>query len=292
MRGNKIVQHKRQATRVAVIGLGLIGGSIAAALRAADGWYVTGMDCNPDSGHHALDNEIIDELADDLATVCKNADLIVLATPVSVILSDLKELATLAPDGATIIDVGSTKRAINQAMNDLPDRLRAVGGHPMAGKRTAGVAGATRHLFERRKFVLVPNRRTDAEALEIAWRLVKDLGAIGIEMDAETHDKTVAMISHVPHYLSVALLQATQQMGDPEPWQLAAGGFRSATSMATENLAMWRDIGASNGDSIARSLRLLSTELESMANMLETSDRDAIAELLSDAAKLYNDQLT
>ncbi len=286
------MQNTRQATRVSIIGLGLIGGSIAAALRERGGWHVTGFDCVSDNRKHALDSEIIDEWADDLETACRNAELIILATPVSVILADLKTLAHQAPDGATIMDVGSTKREVNEAMNALPDRLRAIGGHPMAGKRTAGVAGATSELFNGRKFVLVPNQRTDARALDIARRVVKDISAIGVEMDAEMHDQTVAMISHVPHYLSVALLRATQKIDGDETWHLAAGGFRSTTSMATDNQAMWRDIGVSNGDCIAQALKHLSNELQTMAEVLASKDSEAIAQLLRDAAQLYGERLT
>ena len=264
---------------------------MAAALRAARGWYVSGYDADPATAAEARQNGVVDYLADSLDDACDGADFIVLATPVSVILDDLDRLASVARDGATIIDVGSTKQSVHDAMNALPERLRAIGGHPMAGRRTAGVAGANAALFVGRKFVLVANDRTDDHALALARRAISDIGAVEVQLEAARHDRLVALISHVPHYLAVGLLGATRGDGDEMAWQLAAGGFRAATSMASDNVAMWRDIGASNGAPIGAGLRALADELVSLAELLEGGDRDAIGAVLEDAAKLFATRL-
>ncbi len=277
--------------RVTICGLGLIGGSMAAALRAAGGWYVSGYDADRRTAARALQRGFVDHLADSLDEACDGADFIVLATPVSVILADLDRLASLARDGATIIDVGSTKQSVHDKMNALPERLRAIGGHPMAGRRTAGVAGANASLFHGRKFVLVANDRTDDHALALARRAVNDIGAVEVRLEAARHDRLVALISHVPHYLAVGLLGATRGDGDDMAWQLAAGGFRAATSMASDNVAMWRDIGTSNGAHIGAGLRALADELVRLAELLEDGDRDAIGAVLADAADLYAQRL-
>ena len=131
-----------------VVGVGLMGGSLAAGLRRKGNWHLIGLDADRDQASAALERGFVDELADDLAKPARGADLIVLATPVGTILKYIAELAEIAPENAVIIDLGSSKQAICAAMDALPEGMQAIGGHPMAGKQTAGVAGADPDLFE------------------------------------------------------------------------------------------------------------------------------------------------
>ncbi len=285
------MESKSQPTHVVVVGLGLIGGSLAGSLRAAGTWRVIGFDANDAAARTALDEGLVDDTAGSFEDAVSSADaaLIVLATPVSTVLSNLEQLQTLAPAGATVMDVGSTKRAVNEAMNRLPPQVRAIGGHPMTGRLTSGAGGASADLFRERTFVLVSNDRTDNAADEIASRVVRDVGAVEVRMDAVTHDRVVAMISHVPHFMSFALLKATGRLENNWAWQLAAGGYRNATANAVDNPPMWQDIAGTNGDMIAEALRSLAGELDALADVMESPDD--IDAVLDEARKLYEDKL-
>lgn len=272
-----------------VVGVGLMGGSLAAGLRRKGNWHLIGLDADRDQASAALERGFVDELADDLAKPARGADLIVLATPVGTILKYIAELAEIAPENAVIIDLGSSKQAICAAMDALPEGMQAIGGHPMAGKQTAGVAGADPDLYLRRKFVLVETRRTGDRARELAIALVDAIGAVPVWADAERHDQTVAMVSHIPHFLSLPLLLATDRMTDDLGSTLAAGGFRGVAAAADDNLTMWKDIAVSNRAAIAEGMRVFAKETEHFADLLERGDRSEIESVLEEAARLYRE---
>lgn len=278
-------------TNITIVGMGLIGASLGAALRASEGWYVTGFDSDAETCEIGLDLGCADRCCADVESAVIDADVIVLATPVRTIVHYLQRLAELAPDGSTIIDLGSTKRSICAAMNQLPSRVNAIGGHPMAGKSTSGVAGSSSDLFRERKFVVVENERTDDVARTRAARIVQNIGAQAVYLDAESHDKLVAMISHVPHFLSVPLLLATEDMQDERLWALAAGGFKGATAHAADNPKMWDDIGTSNGDLISEALRTISQKIEELADTMEAGSEEELTQLLSRAFEIFNNKL-
>jgi len=272
-----------------VVGVGLMGGSLAAALRRAGGWHLVGLDADADRAHTALEQGFVDEIAGNLAEGARDADLIVLATPVRTILSYLDELGRIAPANAVVIDLGSSKLDICAAMDALPEGMQAIGGHPMAGKQTAGVAGADPDLYAGRKFVLVETRRTTDRARQLALALVEAIGAVPVWTEAERHDRAVAMVSHIPHFLSLPLLRATDRMDDDLGTRLAAGGFRGVAAAADDNLPMWKDIAVSNRAAISAGLREFSKEIEHFADLLDRGDRPAIENVLEEAARLYRE---
>ena len=274
---------------VAVVGLGLIGGSAAAGLHAA-GWHVAGFDGDPEVMQRALQRGWIDVAAGDLAECVGAARLVLLALPVAAIVRSLPLVAEHAPDGAVVLDMGSTKVAVCAALDALPGRLAAMGGHPMTGRVTSDVPGVTADLFRDRVFALTDTARTTPAARQLVLTAVTDLGATPLPIDAHVHDDVVASISHVPHFLAVALLRAVEARQQPLAWDLAAGGFKQLALRAADNPRMWSDIAHSNGPAIAVALRQLAAQLQELAQLMDGDDAAALDAALEHGRSLYVDR--
>ncbi|MGC8781115.1 MAG: prephenate dehydrogenase, partial [Anaerolineae bacterium] len=238
------------AFAIAIIGLGLMGGSLALALRddAASGaappfraGRITGISRNVETLAAAQAAGAIDRGTTDLAAGVADADLIVLATPVRTILRLLPQIGRHARPGALVMDLGSSKAAICAAMADLPAGLQPVGAHPMCGKEVAGFAAAEAGLYRGRPFVLCPLERTAATALETARGLALTVGGRPLVLSPQAHDRAVAAISHLPYVAAAALVAAVDAAGDPLAWSLAASGFRDTTRVAASDVDMMLD---------------------------------------------------
>ena len=236
--------------RVAVLGVGLIGGSIGLAARARAGAHVCGYDPDADVRAKALALGAIDEAAADVAAAVAGADVVFVAAPVS----SLVETVGLALAGAgrdcVVSDVGSTKRVVADAGADE----RFIGGHPLAGAETAGVEHAREDLFDGATWYLTPARGSTAGVLyERLYRLLLGFGAQPTAIDAETHDRLMACVSHLPHVLANLLVaQAAGTLVQEGSGRLPAVGpsFRDATRVAGANSAIWTDIYLSNSDAL------------------------------------------
>ncbi len=257
-------------TRVAVFGLGLIGGSLALALRSRrPGVDVCGID-HPgviaSDAARAAAQTLLDAGDERSVTAAVNeADIVIFATPVRAICAALPRVLERA---RVVTDCGSTKRAIAAAAGASPRRGRFVPGHPMAGRPGSGLAQATADLFQGRRWILC-GENSDADAVEQVEGLIREVGAEPVRLTAEEHDRAVALTSHVPQVVASALKVLAARRNA----ELAAGpGFASATRVAGGSDAMWSDIFATNRDEVARALRELSGELEQAAVDLE---RDA-----------------
>ncbi len=239
--------------RWGIIGLGLIGGSIARRL-AQQGLPVLGADGDPAARAEAMASGVFEALLDPPALVAA-ADGVILATPVG----SIEELLTTLPwrRGQFVLDTGSTKRRIVAAMGRLPEGVGAVGGHPMAGKERSGFGAADPELFLDKPFILVPTPRTTPEAAARAEGLVTALGARPIWMDAEVHDRRVAWVSHLPYVAAMALMAAAEAAGDPALWEIAASGFRDATRVAASDPRMMGEVVRSNADEVGAALEAL-----------------------------------
>lgn len=279
-----------EPTRVSIIGLGLMGGSLAAALQDRKTYFVVGYDLDPLAARAAKERGYVDEVANTPEEAVADVDVVVLAAPVRVIIRQLKELALAMAPGTTVIDLGSTKGAIVEAMARLPDRLGAMGGHPMCGKRTSGVDGASAHLYQGRTFVVVPTARTDERARQRMANLVEAIGARPVEMAADEHDRVVARISHLPHFASVPALETAREV-EPLSWKLAAGGFKNFTMAAEDNLPMWKDIALTNGPEIGAALRAFASHVQELAESFERGDAEEVDRLLTAAAVQYRSRL-
>lgn len=242
--------------RVAVVGLGLVGGSVALGLkRAQPDLRVVGVDvAEVVAGSEA--RRVADELfaIDALERALTGVDLAVLAAPVRVIARTVVAALERAP---LVTDCGSTKRVIAEAAAGSPRRGRFVPGHPMAGGPEGGAGRARADLFRDRRWLLCPEA-SDADAVAEVEALVRRLGALPVRISAEGHDRAVALTSHAPQLMAAALRARARERG-AEP---AAGpAFEAATRAASENLEMWRDIFLTNADAIAEALELLTVDL-------------------------------
>lgn len=263
-----------RAEHLTIVGLGLMGGSLALALRGhAD--KISGVDLSESARRYALDQGIVDAAADDLYEGVHHADVVVLAAPVRVIIEMLQmRLGAYLRSNTLVIDIGSAKQDIVDAMAKLPIGVNAIGGHPMTGKEDNGIQGADPLLYQNRPFVLCPSRRTTPAARLRALALVETLGALPIEMEAERHDQIVAGISHLPYLLSAALVAtvANQAEHDAAYWELAAGGFRDTSRLAASDVTMMGDILSTNTQAVATLLAQFRMQLAMLETMLISGD--------------------
>ena len=260
--------------RVAVLGLGLIGGSIGLAARGRAGLQVRGYD--PDAGvrERALALGAVDAVAEDPAGAVDGAQVVFVAAPVSALAGAVAQaLAAAAPD-CVVTDVGSTKRALAEVGADE----RFIGGHPLAGAETAGVEHARADLFDGATWYLTPAQGTAGVLYERLHRLLAAFGARPAAIDAETHDRLMACVSHLPHVLANLLVaQATGLLGGERERMPAVGpSFRDATRVAGANSAIWTDIYMSNRDALRDAVDELQQRLARVRGWLEDGDAAAV----------------
>jgi prephenate dehydrogenase len=280
---------------VAVVGVGLIGGSFAAALRRLDpAPAVYGIDVDLASLDYALGHGIVDEaaLADsDAANTWLGADgvdLVVIATPARHAAEWLHRLGASGFRGI-VTDVASTKSGVLQAVRrELPDASRFVGGHPMAGSELSGVTAARADLFDGAYWLLTPSADTDPDAFSAVHALVSAIGARIISVDATAHDEAVAIVSHVPHVTAAALVDlAAAHSGERgELMRLAAGGFKDTTRIAAGSADLWTGICLDNADALAEGILELRDRLGGFESLVRERDADAIRSWLEGAAEV------
>ena len=263
--------------RVTIIGLGLIGGSWALALKAR-GIAARRVGCDkPEVLERALAAGMIDEGFADPREAIRGADLIILATPVGAILDLLPQIKQAADPRALVTDVGSTKRLIClRAREMFGEEPLFLGGHPLAGKERSGVENASATLFDNARYVmtpLLPNHLEDAR-IKGFCALVESVGARPFVTEASTHDRAVAFFSHLPQLVSsgLASMIADQSAEEFLPLDLAASGFRDVTRLAESPYGVWRDICLTNIENIQSALDALIDKLEDMK--LHLSDRE------------------
>jgi len=262
--------------RVAILGLGLIGGSLALALRGKCA-SLLGADPNPEARSLAEASGALEKVAADPAEILPSADAVILAAPVRSILALLEDLPHLMPRAAVVMDVGSTKSAIVERMAGLPPRFEPIGGHPMAGKEHGGFANAEVGLFRGAPFVLTPLARTGERARSFALAVVEAVGARPLWLDAETHDHYAAAISHLPYLTSLALALATP----PEATAMAGPGFRSATRLAATPPQMMLDILMTNRRAVLEALSRFRRALDALESALAAEDEEKLRALLT-----------
>ncbi len=271
--------------RVAIIGLGLIGGSMGLALhKARAAQEVVGYDLGRGVSDRARKIGAIDQAHSALADVVRGADLVILATPVGAMWALLQDIAPALSPGAVVTDVASTKsQVINWAEEFLPANISFVGGHPMAGKEVSGVEAADAGLFSNRIYCLTPTTRTHPEAISKVLALIEILGARVRFLEAAEHDGQVAAVSHLPFIASVSLVNTV--VADPawgDAALLAATGFRDASRLAAGSPEMYRDICLTNSAAIVRKLDDYIANLHALRELIAAHD-EAIDELFTRA---------
>ncbi len=261
-------------SRITIIGLGLMGGSLALDL-VEQGMQVSGVDSDPNTASLAREAGITTV---ELSTALTNSDVIVLATPVRETLRLLEALRSDPPELELVIDLGSTKRQIVEAMDALPERLAAIGGHPLCGKELSGFQQAQVGLFQRSRFVLTPGSHTTEAALAMAEQLIDRLGATPLHMDASRHDQLLGTASHLPYLLAMALTGAAESLGkeDAAIWDVVSSGFMSGSRLAASDLTMMIDILTTNRDMVLVALRDAQAELEQLSGFLSSGEDEAL----------------
>lgn len=264
---------RRSIRRANVIGVGLIGGSIALGLRDA-GWHVTGDDHDETTLQLARELDVVDATGLD-----PEAEITFVATPVGAVVRSVER--ALAETQGIVTDVGSVKADIAAAVNDE----RFVAGHPMAGSEQDGVAGARPGLFRNATWVVTPTETTSSEAYTGVREVIRILGSELVSMEPEAHDQAVARISHVPHLTAATMMVMAAGAGfaDEAVLRLAAGGFRDMTRIAAGSPKIWLDICVQNRGAILESLDDLIEALEGARDIVDRSDRVQLSELLGGA---------
>lgn len=260
-----------------ILGLGLMGGSLAMALRGKVA-RITGSDIQPQIEQTALKDGVIDAIA-----APQQADMVIVAVPPDVMLNILPTL-TLKP-GAVVLDLGSTKSAICSIMDTLPENIGAVGGHPMCGLAENGYKNAVATLYAGARFILCETNRTHDLARSLAEQVVASVGALPLWMERQEHDKVAGAISHLPHIMSFALMRLAMQLAkyDATVYDLAAGGFDGATRLARTDESMITGMFRTNADQLRELVVMLQQHLDDLTALLDRPDdlRHELSEIVA-----------
>jgi len=271
--------------KLAVIGVGLIGGSFALALKQAKvASHVVGVGRNPANLKLALERGAIDSVAADPAAAARGADLVFLATPVSYYPRILSSMSLHAK--AIVTDAGSTKRdVVAAARSALKEKIaQFVPGHPIAGAEKSGVTAATPELFRNKRVVLTPLPENPAAAVSKVEQAWESCGARITKMNPDEHDGVLAAVSHLPHVLAFALVHdIAARENAAQLFSYAAGGFRDFTRIASSHPEMWRDICIANRDRLLVEIGRYTKEVEAVREILESGDPAALEELFTEA---------
>jgi prephenate dehydrogenase len=267
---------------VAVVGLGLMGGSLAGALRGQCR-TVVGVARRTETIETALALGLIDRGTTDLASGVRAADVVILATPVRVILRLLEEIGPLLSEGCLLIDLGSTKAQIIAQMEQLPAHVQPLGGHPMCGKEVSGIEAADPALYQGRTFILTPLPRTSAASLALGHALAKAIGAQPLVLDGDRQDFLVATMSHLPYLLACTLVSTADMLTSPDPaaWHIVAGGFRDTSRVAGSDVTMMLDILMTNRVEVLKALETCGNQIHKLARLLETGDEEELQAVLT-----------
>ncbi len=262
---------------LAVVGVGLMGGSFAGALRGTCG-RVIGVDRDPKTLELARDRGLIDEGWVDLAQGVRDADVVVLATPVRVILQLLDVIGSLLLPGTLLMDLGSTKAHILQKMVDLPSHVDVLGAHPMCGKEISGITAAEPDLYRGRTFILSPLPRTLQSGIATAKALTHAVGAKPLIIEGGRQDFLVGTISHLPYLLACSLVKTADTMTSPDPlvWDIVAGGYRDTSRVAGSDVTMMLDILMTNRDNVTEAAATFIEHLQRLVRLIESGDEEAL----------------
>ena len=275
---------------LAIIGVGLIGGSLGLCLKdkMGDDIYITGQCRTQESMDKAMEMGAVDFASSDIEEVVKDADVIFLSTPVLQMVPMVEKMLPYLKSGAIITDAGSTKQFIWKNLQKiLPPDIYYVAGHPMTGREMSGVTAARKDLFENKCYVIVENTGAPKEATDKICELVRLTGADLETLDIAQHDRCASVISHIPHVAAAGLVTLLNRShGDMEAClKLAGGGFKDTTRIASSNADMWADICMTNQEAITNHLKLLQGILAEVIVAIESGDRQAVHDYFAESKK-------
>ena len=268
--------------QVTIVGLGLMGGSLAGALKGQCR-AVVGVARRAETVEIASGLGLLDWGTTDIAEGVGQANVVVLATPVRVIMRQLAQIGPLLPAGCLLIDLGSTKARIMDEMARLPDHVQPLGGHPMCGKESSGIEVADPALYRGCTFILSPLPRTSAAALSLGRELAEATGAQPLILDGERQDFLVGTVSHLPYLLACALVATADATTSPDPavWEIVAGGYRDTSRVAGSDVTMMLDILLTNREEVLKAVDAFRAQLAKLARSLMRGDEGELRETLS-----------
>jgi prephenate dehydrogenase len=273
--------------RLCVIGVGLIGGSLARALRDAGACQeVVGAGRNPANLQTAVDLGVIDRYETDLASAVAGADMVLVSVPLGAMAAVFSAIKGHLAAHAVLTDAGSAKGSVIEAARQAFDGLPAafVPGHPIAGTEQSGVEASFAGLYKDRRVILTPLPDTDTHATDRVRDMWEVAGADVVEMDPVHHDAVLAATSHLPHVLAYTLVESLVRLGDEgEVFEYAAGGFRDFTRIASSDPVMWRDICLANGDAIQLMLEHFFVDLQELTEAIQNRDGQHLLDIFSSA---------
>jgi prephenate dehydrogenase len=276
--------------QVAIIGVGLIGGSLGLIMRRqglAD--HVVGVGRRVENLERAVELGAIDRHVSDAKEGVRGSDLVILATPVDTYDGHLREWAHCLAPGAIVSDVGSVKgHLVERSESVMPMGVHFVGAHPIAGKEKTGVGAASAQLFAGARCILTPTAKTDARALESIRQLWQETGALVLTMEPHLHDQILGAVSHLPHAAAFAMMNALADLRDRQLSALdlarhSGGGLRDATRIAASSPEMWRDIFLWNRDNIVSFIDGYTQALEELKQLIKAGDAKGIEQSLERA---------
>ena len=275
---------------LAIIGVGLIGGSFGLALksRLGDDVHITGLCRTQASMDAAVARGAVDEASADIEKVVKDADVIYLSTPVLQIVPMVKKLLPFVKDGAVLTDAGSTKSYLWDTIRPLlPSQVYYVSGHPMTGKEKSGVEAADKDLFLHKCYVILAETTAPKDVYDKVVDLIRLTGANLTTLSTEKHDRCASLISHVPHITAAALVTLLEENpeDDEDSLKLAGGGFKDTTRIASSNADMWADICMTNSVAIEAHLAQMQKILGEVAEAIHRKDRAAVHDYFAAAKK-------
>jgi prephenate dehydrogenase len=280
-------------TKIAIFGVGLIGGSLALCFKGKQDFYVVGHSNNPKSVERYINSGVVDHATTSMEEAVRDADFIFLGVPVGNLEEYLIKLQQLPlKPGCIISDAGSTKGSIVQSASKLDfGAAYFIGGHPMAGKETTGVESASLHLFENAIYVLTPTESTPEPVYDKLVELLRWTKAYIIKVDAKLHDNIVGATSHLPHIVAVALVNQVSGYNDENPLyrDLMAGGFRDTTRIASGDPIIWRDILLDNREVILGLLQDWNRGIDRFITLLSSGDGEGVAEQFRTAGQFRSE---
>jgi prephenate dehydrogenase len=278
--------------KLVIFGVGLIGGSVALALKKAGySLQIVGVGRTEESLKNALDLGVIDVATHRVVDALKDADIVLIATPVAQTSSILLSIKPYLAPNTVITDAGSTKGDVLRCAEEIlgPQFNQFIGGHPIAGAEKSGVTAATADLYSNKNVVLTPTTITSKQVINAVTQLWQACGAKVSEMPAETHDSICAAVSHLPHLLAFALVdEIASRPNAQQLFSFAASGFRDFTRIAGSHPEMWRDISLANKEALLAELNAYETELSSLKTMLQNEDGTGLHALFERASVARN----
>ncbi|SRR5579884_401930 len=266
-------------SKITIIGLGLIGGSLAWGLKKSGRvGQVVGVDLDERAIDYAIQEGIIDGGSQEIEKGVDRSQVVVIATHVGLIPGIVKSVSSIASDGTIITDVGSVKgKIVEEVERSLPSHLHFVGGHPIAGTERSGVWAADFGLFQGKRCILTPTSKTDSEALSRVKSIWEAVGAHVFTMDAGTHDRVFGFVSHLPHVVAYALINAVASVRQPDSiLDFAGGGLRDYTRIGASSPDMWSDIFLANRENTLEAIREFKRALEKIEDFIKAENADGL----------------